>query len=68
MMVIRGFGVISIVIDSNRGHSYERLKKKSIYDENLTCDMNLNVCVCVKFLSSQKWQKMKFWTFQALPV
>ena len=34
MMVIRGFWVISIVIDSNRGHSYERLKKKSIYDEN----------------------------------
>ena len=30
--------------------------------------MNLNVCVCDKFLSSQKWQKMKFWTFQAQPV
>ena len=30
--------------------------------------MYLNVCVCDKLLSSQKWQKMKFWTFQAKPV
>ena len=54
MAVIRGFGVISIVIDSDRGHSYERFEKKSIYNENWMCDMNLNVCVCNEFLSSQK--------------
>ena len=27
MVVIRGFWIISIVIDSDRAHSYERLKK-----------------------------------------
>ena len=41
--------------------------KKNL-DENWTRDMNLNVCMCDKFLSSQKWQKIKFWTFQAEPV
>ena len=46
--------VISIVIDSDRGHSYERLKKKSICDENWNCDMNLNVSVCDEFFNSQK--------------
>ena len=30
--------------------------------------MYLNVCVCDEFLSCQKWQKMKFWTFQAQPA
>ena len=59
--------VISIVIDSDRGQCYEHLKK-SIYDENWVGDMYLNVCVCDEFLSSQKWQKIKFWTFQAQPV
>ena len=67
MTVIQGFGVISIVIDSDREHSYERLKK-IIYDENSTRDINLNVCVCDEFLSSQKWQNMKFGTFQDQPV
>ena len=52
-MVIRGFLVISIVIDSDRGHSYERLKIKN-YDENWTHDMKLNVCACDEFLSSKK--------------
>ena len=36
--------VISTVIDSDRGHCYEHLKK-SIYDESWACDMYLNVCV-----------------------
>ena len=27
--------------------------------------MYFNVCVCDEFLSCQKWQKIKFWTFQA---
>ena len=40
--------IISIVIDSDRGHCYEYLKKKN-YDENLAGDMYLNVCVCDKF-------------------
>ena len=30
--------------------------------------MYLNVCVCDEFLRWQKWQKMKFWTFQAQPA
>ena len=59
--------VISIVIDSDWGHCYEHLKK-SIYDENWQSDMYLNVCACDKFSSSQKRQKMKFWTFQAQPA
>ena len=42
-----------------------RALKKSIYYENWARDMYFNVCVC---LSSQKWQKMKFLTFQAQPV
>ena len=29
--------------------------------------MYLTVCVHNEFLSCQKWQKMKFWTFQAQP-
>ena len=43
--VIRGFWVISIVIDSDRGHSYEHLKKKSIYDENWTRE-----CLCMRWI------------------
>ena len=43
-------------------------KKKEIYDENWTCNMNLNVWIGNKFLSSQKWQKIKFGTFQNQPV
>ena len=49
--------VISIVIDSDRGHSYEYFKKTENYDENWVSDMYLNVCVCDKFLSSQKCEK-----------
>ena len=30
--------------------------------------MYLNVCVCDEFLGCQKWQKIKFWTFQAQPA
>ena len=44
--------VISIVIDSDRGHGYEHFKKKSIYDENWPHDMYLNVCVCDEFLKT----------------
>ena len=48
-MVISCILAISIVIDSDRGHCYEHLKKKSIHDENLTLDKYLNVCVCDDF-------------------
>ena len=62
------FLIISIVIDSDRGHyCYEHLKK-SIFDENWACDMYLNICVCDEFSSSQKWQNVKLWTFQAQPA
>ena len=44
-MVISSILVISIVIDSDRGHCYEQLKK-IIYVENCARDMYLNVCVC----------------------
>ena len=30
--------------------------------------MYLNVCVCNEFLSCQKWQEIKFWTFEAQPA
>ena len=60
------FLVISIVIDSERGHCYEHLKKN--YDENWARDMYLNVCVCDESLSCHKWQNKKCWTFQAQPA
>ena len=63
MRVIRGFWVISIVIDSDRGHSYEPFKKKSNYDENWARDMYLNICVCNEFWAARNGKK--FWTFQA---
>ena len=50
MVLISSILVISIVIDSDRGHCYEHLKK-SIYDQNWTRDMYLNVCVCDDFLA-----------------
>ena len=60
--------VISIVIDSERGHCYEHLKKKTSYsDENWARDIYLNVCVCDEFWAA-KGQKVKFWTFQARPA
>ena len=46
------------------------IKKKKV-DENWTCDMYwmcVHVRVCDEFLSCQKWQKMKFMTFQAQPA
>ena len=47
-MVIRGFWVISIVIDSDRGHSYERLK-------NIHLQWKLNAwhefeCLCMGWI------------------
>ena len=67
------FLVISIVIDSDRGHCYEHLKKNQFTMKIEPCskrhvDMYLNVCVCDEFLKCQKWQKIKFWTFQAQPA
>ena len=51
--------VISIVIDSDRGHCYEHFKKKSIYDENWTnAYIYLNVYVYNDFElpeMSKKW-------------
>ena len=61
------FFVISIVIDSDRGHCYEHLKKINLR-RKLARDMYLNVCVYDEFLSCQKWQKMKFLNFQAQPA
>ena len=52
------FFYFSIVIDSDRGHCYEHLKKKMyIYDENWACDMYLNVCVCDKFWAARNSKK-----------
>ena len=31
-----------------------------------THDMYLNVCVCDKFLSCQKWQKNEIWDFSGI--
>ena len=51
--------VISIVIDSDRGHCYEHLKKKkSIYNENWMSDIYLIVYVYMNFElpeMSKKW-------------
>ena len=52
---------------SNTGHCYEHLKN-IYYNENWASDMDLNVCVCDEFLSSQKCKKIKFLTFQPQPV
>ena len=60
--------VISIVIDSDTGHCYEHLKKKSIYNGNWTRDMYLNVCVWDDFWAPRNGKKVKFWTFQAQPA
>ena len=65
-LVISSILVISIVIDSDRGHCYEHLKKKkSIYDENWTHVMYLNVYVCDDFWAPRNGTKVKFWIFQA---
>ena len=60
--------VISIVIDSDRGHCYEHFKKKIIYDENLTRDIYLNVYVYDKFWAARNVKKVKLWIFQAQPA
>ena len=46
--------VISIVIDCDRGHCYEHLKKKSNSDENWAGDIYLNVCVCDEFWAARR--------------
>ena len=60
--------VISIVNDSDRGHCCEHLKWKLIYHENWAHDMVFECLCCDEFLSSQKWEKIEFWNFQARPV
>ena len=60
--------LISIVIDSSRGHCYEHFKKKSVYDENWTRDMYLNVCVYDDFWAPRNGTKVKFGIFQAQPA
>ena len=66
-VVISNILVISIVMNSDRRHCYEYLKK-SIYDENWTRDMYLNVCVCDDFWAPWNGTKVKFWIFQAKPT
>ena len=58
--------VISIVIDSDKGHCYKHLKKN--YTENWARDMYLNVCVCDEFWAARNGKKMKFGIFQAYPA
>ena len=41
--------VISIVIDYDRGHCYEHLKR-TIYDENWACGMHVFECLCVGWI------------------
>ena len=63
--------VISIVIDSDsdRGHCYEHFKKYiSIYDENWTRDIYLNVYVYDEFWAARNVKKEKFGIFQAQPA
>ena len=54
--------VISIVIDSDRGHRYEHIKKK--YSENWTLDMNLNVCACYAFWAPRNGKRWSFGLFK----
>ena len=56
---IINFWVISIVIDSDRGHCCEHLKKTHL-QWKLSAS-HVFECLCM-------WWKMKFWTFQAQPV
>ena len=61
--------VISIVIDSDRGHCYEHFKKYIyIYDENWMRDIYLNVYVYDKFWAARNVKIVKFWIFQAQPA
>ena len=64
MMIINIFFVISIVIDSDRGHCYKHLKRKKNYHENWARDIYLNVCVCDEFLSPRNSKKLSFELFR----
>ena len=52
----------TIVIDCDRGHCYEHLKKN--YDENWACDIDLNVCVCNEFWTARNGKKWSFGLFR----
>ena len=54
--------VISIVIDCDRGHCDEHLKKKSNSDEKWAHDIYLNVCACDEFWAARR-QKNDFFDF-----
>ena len=57
--------MISIVIDSDRGHCYEHFKKiKKNYEENWVRDMYFNVCVCDKFWAARNGEKWSFGLFR----
>ena len=63
--------VISIVIDSDRGHCYDPFKIYIyiyIYDENWTRDIYLNVYVYKEFWAARNVKKVKFCVFQAQPA
>ena len=60
--------VVSIVINSDGGHCYDNLKKKSIYNKNWTSDIYLNVNVYDKFWAARNVKKVKLWIFQAQPA
>ena len=52
-----------MVIDCDRGHCYEHLKKK--YDnENWALDIYLNVCICDKFELPEMAKKWNFGLFR----
>ena len=58
--------VISIVIDSDRGHCYGHFKKKNqmaMKIEPVTC-----ICVCNEFWAARNGKKVKFVIFQAQPA
>ena len=57
----------TIVIDYDRGHFYDHLKKSN-YDEIWARDMYLNVCLWDEFRAARNDKKMKFLTFQAQPA
>ena len=60
--------VISIVIDSDRGHCYEHFKKNQI-TMKIEPVTSIWMFVCaMNFWAARKGKKMKFWTFQAQPT
>ena len=60
--------VISIAVDSDRGHCYEHFKKNIKFFENIKNINVFEVCVCDKFWAARNAKKVKFWTFQAQPA